>query len=404
MSQLVFQVLVLNCGSSSIKCAVVDAVSGQRSADVLVERIGSDQALLILNTSAKGGSIEQQLGQVDYQQACAAVLSSLENNGIDLQQINAVAHRVVHGGAAFKSTVLIDDKNIAALREIEHLAPLHNPANLAGIDFMRQKLPAKPQFMTFDTAFHATIPDYAHIYPIPYDYYQKLGVRKYGFHGTSHQFVSAKAADFLSLDSEYGIVTAHLGNGCSLAAVHNGRSVDTTMGLTPLDGVMMGTRSGAIDPSIHQYLQQVTDLSLLEITEILNKKSGFLGISGISHDMRDVERAAAKGNKQAQCALAMFSFSVSKSVFAMCASLPKLDAIVFTGGIGENSAALREQVISRCKMLGVVLDVEKNNSARGKKICKISVDNNTKISPAVLVIKTDEEWQMAKEALAVANK
>lgn len=403
MSTASGKVLVLNCGSSSIKCAIIDAITGLRSAEALVERIGSHQVQLTLKSPEIDRDHSENLKEANYQQSFIALFAAFSKYNLNISDICAVAHRVVHGGAKFKNTTLINNENIAALKEIEYLAPLHNPANLAGIDFMRQKTPDIPQFMTFDTAFHSTIPDYAHIYPVPFEYYKNLGVRKYGFHGPSHQFVSAAAVKFLNLQQDYGIITAHLGNGCSLCAVQNGISVDTTMGLTPLDGVMMGTRSGSIDPSIPDYLQQQLNLSLAEIIEILNKKSGLLGVSGVSHDLRDVQSAAKNGNSQARCAIEMFAFSISKAIYAMSASLPYLNALVFTGGIGENGSMLREKIISRCAHLGLMIDKDKNNMAGDDDITlihkKLSSD-----SAAILVIKTNEEWQLAKEAINFLEK
>ena len=386
------QILVFNCGSSSIKFALLQADSGMRTVSGLIERLGSEQVQL--NWQHGADKISHELGACDYTQALQQLFLQFAQHGIDMQGIAAVAHRVVHGGDLFAETVQINDENLRQLRQLSNLAPLHNPANLAGIDYLRQCLPDTPQFMTFDTGFHATLSPAAFLYPIPYDYYKNNQVRKYGFHGTSHQFVAEQACKFLNLNTQqHGIVTAHLGNGCSLCAIDSGKSVDTTMGFTPLDGVMMGTRSGSIDPSIHAYLCEQLGCSIQELTNTLNKNSGLMGISGRSNDMRDLEQAMQDGDVQASLAIEMFILSISKHLHAMCASLPRLDAVVFTGGIGENSSLVRARVVQRAVNLGLSINPDYNQQRSAERVVRLNTD-----MPAVLAIKTDEEWQMAREA------
>lgn len=385
--------LVFNCGSSSIKFAWLNAATGERQLAGVVERIGADDSSM--SVTVAGEKQQLTLGQVDYAQAFAAIFDVITKQGLDHAQLLAVCHRVVHGGTLFSHTTRISDDALEELRTLSHLAPLHNPANIAGIDFVRAKLPNISQFMTFDTAFHSSMPAENHLYALPIEYYQKHHVRKYGFHGTSHAFVSQQAVNFLNLKKDnHGIVSCHLGNGCSLCAVENGRSMDTTMGLTPLDGLMMGTRSGSIDPSIHAFLQHELGLDLEQIMHILNKESGLLGVSGLSNDMRDLETAAADGHQQAQLALAMFVLSITQYLYAMVATLARFDAVIFTGGIGENSSYTRERVIARCKHLGLALNAEANNQRSDEALRNIADD----ASIPVLVVATDEEWQMAREA------
>ncbi|MEM2931162.1 MAG: acetate kinase, partial [Thermoproteota archaeon] len=361
----------------------------------LLERIGSKPAVL---RHEVGGSVTRsEVNVSSHRQGLGLILEALlkaEPRAVEsLEGIVAVGHRVVHGGDAFFKSALVDEKVLETLREWAHLAPLHNPPNIAGIEAARSLLPRVPQVAVFDTAFHQTMPEKAYLYAIPYELYEKFGIRRYGFHGTSHKYVAHKAAELLGQPIEkLRIVTCHLGNGCSITAVKNGRSVDTSMGFTPLEGLVMGTRSGDIDPSIVFYLVG-KGFSPGEVEELLNKRSGLLGLSGISNDIRDVEREAGAGGRRARLALEIFAYRVRKYIGAYAAVLNGIDVLVFTGGIGENDPLIREIICGDMEFLGLAIDTEVNANLVGK----TGVISSEQSKVKVLVIPTDEELAIAEE-------
>jgi acetate kinase len=342
--------------------------------------------------------VKIQRDMKNHKEAIQLVLEVLVDKEIgvikDMKEIDAVGHRVVHGGEYFTDSVLIDDEVIKKLEDCIDLAPLHNPANIEGIKACQQIMPGVPMVAVFDTAFHQTMPDYAYIYPIPYEYYEKHRIRRYGFHGTSHKYVSMRAAEILGRPiEELKIVTCHLGNGASITAVKNGKSIDTSMGFTPLEGLAMGTRSGSIDPSIVTFLMEKEGLTAHQVVDILNKKSGVYGISGISNDFRDIENAAFnEGNKRAMLALKVFAYIAKKTIGAYAAAMGGVDAIVFTAGVGENGPEMREFILEDLEFLGFTLDKEKN-MVRGKEAIISTEDSRVK----VMVIPTNEEYMIAKD-------
>jgi acetate kinase len=385
-------VLVLNSGSSSVKFALLTPDSGARLASGIGERLGTPGAVLRFRWEP-AAAVPEPLPGGTHTDVVGRVLGKLSEAG-DSGALLGAGHRVVHGGERFRSSVLVDDSVIAAVRSVSHLAPLHNPANLAGIEAVRAVLPGLPQVAVFDTAFHQTMPPHAFRYAVPEDWYTRYGVRRYGFHGTSHRFVSERAAVMLGRPlRELRLITAHLGNGCSATAVRDGESVDTTMGLTPLEGLVMGTRSGDVDPGLAGYLAERAGLDAGQITEALNTASGLTGLSGMSNDMRTVQAAAARGNQRAQLALDLFVHRLGKAIAGLVASLGRLDALVFTGGIGENSAAVRGRVLGRLGFLGLIEDPAAN-AAHGR-------DTGGRISTAgavtALVVPTDEELMIARD-------
>ncbi|MDI3478278.1 MAG: acetate kinase [Thermoanaerobacterium sp.] len=390
------KILVINCGSSSLKYQLIESKDGNVLAKGLAERIGINDSLLTHN--ANGEKIKIKKDMKDHKDAIKLVLDALVNSdyGVikDMSEIDAVGHRVVHGGEYFTSSVLINDDVLKAITDCIELAPLHNPANIEGIKACKQIMPDVPMVAVFDTAFHQTMPDYAYLYPIPYEYYTKYKIRKYGFHGTSHKYVSQRAAEILNKPIEsLKIITCHLGNGSSIAAVKNGKSVDTSMGFTPLEGLAMGTRSGSIDPSIISYLMEKENITAEEVVNILNKKSGVYGISGISSDFRDLEDAAFKnGNKRAQLALNVFAYRVKKTIGSYAAAMGGVDVIVFTAGIGENGPEVREFILDGLEFLGFKLDKDKNN-VRGKEAIISTADSKV----YVMVVPTNEEYMIAKD-------
>ncbi len=387
-------ILVFNCGSSSIKFAVVNPDNGQRLIEGQIERLGlPDTQLTIKAGDQKNQSI---IHAEDINAAITTILEHIQQH-LDLSSICAVGHRVVHGGEMLSATCLIDASTLEKITGCAALAPLHNPVNLAGIEIAMQSLPSIPHAACFDTAFHQTMPPEAYLYPVPYQWYEDHGVRKYGFHGTSHRFVSQTAIQRFDLDpNNSGLIIAHLGNGCSLSAVKNSQSVDTTMGLTPLDGLMMGTRSGSIDPGIHAFMSEQLNSSLDKITTILNKKSGLLGVSGVSSDMRDLQAAASDGNRQAQAALELFCNLCSKQIAALATQLNSFDGLIFTGGIGENDRWARAHIVQKLSLLGLQINDSRNDNHGKDQDGQIS---NSK--PIIAVIPTDEEWQIAKETQAL---
>lgn len=397
------KVLVINSGSSSIKYQLFDMTTEEVIAKGLVERIGiANSRLNHYPQNREKVVIEQDIP--DHEVGLKLVLDALVHptHGVikDLKEISAVGHRIVHGGEKFASSVLITDEVIKAVEECIPLAPLHNPPNLLGIKAMQKLLPGVPQVGVFDTAFHQTMPPHAYIYGIPYEYYERYRVRRYGFHGTSHYYVANRAAEILSKSiEELRIVTCHLGNGSSIAAVDKGRSIDTSLGFGTVAGVIMGTRCGDLDPAIVLFLMEKDDLSTARMQEILYKKSGFLGVSGISNDLRDVEEAAKRGNRRADLALDIFAYGIKKYIGAYAAAMGGLDVVVFTAGIGENSNVVRERVCRGLEFLGIKLDLEKNK-VRGKEAIISADDSKVK----VMVIPTNEELVIARDTKRIVEK
>ena len=394
-------ILVINCGSSSLKYQLINSETEGVLAKGLCERIGIDG---MLTYQPEGGEKEKsEIAMPTHTEAINAVLAALTNekSGVikSLSEVGAVGHRVVHGGEKFTSSCLINDESMKAIEECNDLAPLHNPANLIGIRACQELMPGVPMVAVFDTAFHQTMPDVAYTYGIPYEYYEKYKVRRYGFHGTSHSYVSKRTAEIVGKPyDQMKIIVCHLGNGASISAVNCGKSVDTSMGLTPLEGLVMGTRSGDLDPAIIDFVGKKEGLSLDEMNEVLNKKSGMLGISGVSSDGRDLEAAAETGNKRAQLALDVFDYRVIKYIGAYAAAMNGVDAIAFTAGIGENNIKMRKDVCSSLTYLGVKLDEEKNNVRGEEKI--ISADDS---KVQVLLVPTNEELAIARETLALVK-
>ena len=379
-------VLVINCGSSSIKYALIDSDPNAPRLAGLAERLGSGDACLKGKNSA-GERFDQPLPNADHTQVLNAILGRLEG-----RIPAAIGHRIVHGGEQFTQAALIDESVVSAIQSTAALAPLHNPANLAGIAATQKVFPELPQVAVFDTAFHQSLPPTAYRYALPESLYAQHGIRRYGFHGTSHAFVSQRAAT-LSERGAGGWLTAHLGNGCSTCAIWNNQSNDTSMGLTPLEGLVMGTRSGDVDPGLHAHLHRQLGWSLEQIDDVLNKQSGLLGLSGLTNDMREVEEAAEKGHEGALLALNVFCYRIAKSLAALSCALPRLDGVIFTGGIGENSPTVRRQVIGLLPHFALN---EESNAAmiRGKE-GKLDIENHT--GPEVWVIPTDEEGRIAME-------
>lgn len=397
------KVLVINAGSSSLKYQLIDMDTHSLMAKGLCERIGIEGSLL-KHTPTGRDSVKIEAPMPSHADAIKLVISALvsKEHGViaDMSEISAVGHRVVHGGEAFSSSVIINDEVKEVLKECSVLAPLHNPANLIGIEACEQAMPGVPQVGVFDTAFHQTMPAKAYTYALPYEYYQKYKVRRYGFHGTSHYYVSKRAAEMLGKPiEELKIITCHLGNGSSLAAVDGGKCIDTSMGFTPLAGVEMGTRCGDIDPAIIPFIMEKEGITIDEMNTVMNKKSGVDGISGISSDFRDVETAADNGNERAALALDIFAYSVKRYIGMYMAALGGVDAIVFTAGVGENSAEMRERIISNLEFFGIKIDAEKNK-VRGKEADISAADAKVK----TLVIPTNEELTIALFAEELLNR
>lgn len=388
-------ILVINCGSSSLKFSVVDSSTGQQPISGLAERLGDSEAVVTIKSS-ENGKLSIEIPQGEHDQALATILDHLKQKGI-LDSIQAVGHRVVHGGEQFTDSTVIDDQVLAAIEACNHLAPLHNPANLIGIRACQKQLGHVPHVAVFDTAFHQTMPEQAYLYPIPYELYQQQGIRRYGFHGTSHRYVSMALAETLKKPLEsLNLISAHLGNGCSATSIKGGQSVDTTMGLTPLEGLVMGTRSGDVDPSIHHFLCTQMNMSIDDVNTLLNKKSGLLGLSSLSNDMRTLEQASQEGNKQAELAIQVFCYRLAKHIAALAIPLGRIDGLIFTGGIGENSTSIRKRVIQQLSVLGFTLDEEQNQHAGKSQHGLITLPDST---PAY-VVNTDEEWMIAKDTQA----
>lgn len=390
------KILVINCGSSSLKYQLINTANSEVLASGLCDRIHIDGSILTHKARGEKTTIERPMP--DHKSAIRLVFDALtsESCGVikNLAEIAAIGHRVVHGGEYFFKSVLIDEGVIEKIRECCDLAPLHNPAHIMGIEACRDLMPKVPMVAVFDTAFHATIPKKAYLYATPYAWYEKHKVRKYGFHGTSHSYVSKKTAEFLGLDlANSKIITCHLGNGSSICAVKNGQSIDTSMGLTPLEGIIMGTRSGDVDPAVLQYIAKKENLDLDAILNILNKKSGVLGISGLSSDFRDLLKADNEGHEAAKLARAAFAYRVAKYIGSYMAAMNGIDAVAFTAGVGENAVHIRGMIVEHLGFLGVTLDKEANLAAVGREALISTADSRVKIC----VMPTNEELAIAQD-------
>lgn len=397
------KVLVINAGSSSLKYQLINMEDESVLCKGGVERIGLEGSFLLHKINGQEVKLEKELQ--NHKEAISFVLDTItigEYKAVDsLEEIDAVGHRVVHGGEDFKTSVLITDKVLEKLKANKNLAPLHMPANIMGIEAVKEAAPSLPNVAVFDTAFHSNMPKYSYLYAIPQQAYHDYKIRRYGFHGTSHYYVSQRLASLENKDlKDLKVITCHIGNGSSVTAVKDGISIDTTMGFTPLEGLMMGTRSGDIDPAVVEYLMKCTGMNIEEATNYLNKKSGLLGISGISSDMRDLLEAQ-KTNKDAKLALDMLSYRIKKYIGAYSASMGGLDAIVFTAGVGEHTEQIREGALSGLEFLGVELDLEKNNHAPRGKEFKISGDYS---KVAVYIIPTNEELVIAQDTKKIVGK
>ncbi|MCH5326208.1 MAG: acetate kinase [Duncaniella sp.] len=397
------KILVLNCGSSSVKYKLIDTVASEVLAEGGVEKIGLPDGFLKYK-QADGDKAILELGQIDHLAAVKAILNLLtdptEGCIKSFDEIDAVGHRVVHGGEKFAESVLITEEVKDMIKQCYDLAPLHNPANMTGIDAITALMPKVPQVAVFDTAFHQTMPAKAFMYALPYKYYKEDGVRRYGFHGTSHRYVSQRAADFLGVDiKSKKIITCHVGNGGSITAVDGGKSVDTSMGLTPVEGLMMGTRVGDVDPGALTYLMLKHNLSAGDVQNIINKQSGMLGVTGISSDMREIEAAIKSGNEVAAMAQDMYENRILKYIGAYAAEMGGVDIIVFTGGVGENQVSLRANVCKPLAFMGVELDEEVNAVSRGKDV----VISKPSSKVTVVVIPTDEEMMIARDTEAIVK-
>jgi acetate kinase len=399
------KILVINCGSSSLKYSFYDTADEARQARGQVERIGIDGTRLAHR--GPKGEVKRALPPGGFAEAFKAMTAELTSKETGViggpAEVSVVAHRVVHGGEKFTEGTLITDEVLAQIEALNSLAPLHNPVNVAGIREMRRLFPAVPQVAVFDTAFHHTLPAYAYLYGLPYELYEKKAVRRYGFHGTSHRYVGLRAAQFLKRrPNELRLVSCHLGNGSSLCAVDHGRSVDTSMGFTPAEGLIMGTRCGDVDAGVLAFLERTEGLTATQSEEMLNKKSGLLGLSGVSSDMREVLKAASEEQPRALVALKAYCYRVRKYIGAYVAAMGGLDAVIFTGGIGQGSAEVRALAMQGLECMGLVLDAQRNRDARGfDEVCRVSSDDS---KAAVLVVPTDEERMMAREALRTLSR
>ena len=398
------KVLVLNCGSSSIKYKLFEMKSKEPIAQGVVEKIGMKGSFLKFTlpdgrkVMLEGEILEHRAG-IEY--VLGVLLSEKYGCIKSLDEIEAVGHRVVHGGETLSESVLITDEVIAKLNECIELAQLHNPPNLKGIYAIQELMPDTPQVSVFDTAFHQTMPDYAFMYGIPYSLYEKYSIRRYGFHGTSHRYVSARACEFLGVPyKEQRIITAHIGNGGSIAAIKNGKSIDTSMGMTPVEGLIMGTRSGDVDPGVISYIMEKEHMGTKGISTLLNKFSGVLGISGISSDMRELESAIKEGNKRAILAMETYNYRIKKYIGSYAAVLGGVDILVFTGGVGENQAVTRRDVCRGMEYMGIELDEKLNDSVRAKEVVISKPTSKVK----VLIIPTDEELSIANDTIEILQK
>lgn len=398
------KVLVLNCGSSSIKYKLFETVTKEVLAQGGIEKIGLKGSFLKFALPS-GEKVVLEKDIPEHTVGIEFILDTLVSKEYgciaSLEEIEAVGHRVVHGGEKFNQSVLIDKAVKEKIIECIDIAPLHNPANLKGIDAVEKILPSVPQVAVFDTAFHQSMPDYAYMYALPYEMYEKYGVRRYGFHGTSHRYVSRRACEFLGLPYEsQRIITCHIGNGGSITAIKDGKSVDTSMGLTPVEGLMMGTRCGDVDAGALTFIQEKEGLDAKGLSSLVNKQSGVMGISGVSSDMREIESAIAEGNSRARLALSMYEYRIAKYVGAYAAALNGVDVIVFTGGVGENQAITRQVVCDHLGFMGVEIDADLNAKSRGTE-----VELSTPASKVrVVVIPTDEEYMIASDTEAILSK
>ena len=397
-------ILVLNCGSSSLKYQLLDMKNDNvydLLAKGLVERIGMEVGC-IKHQAAGKQKIEREMPIADHTVGIKAVLEALLDKEVgvlnSLEDIEAVGHRVVHGGEEFFCSALINEKVVEGIRKCCDVAPLHNPANLLGIEAVNAALPTVPQVAVFDTAFHQTMPDYAYLYALPYTYYEKYRVRRYGFHGTSHKYVSAKGAEFAGIDLKNSkIITCHLGNGSSVTAVQNGKSVDTSMGFTPLEGMIMGTRCGSLDPDIVTFIMEKENLTPAQMSKIMNKQSGFIGLSGLSSDCRDLNEAANAGNARAKVTLKKLTYDISKLIGAYTAAMNGVDLIVFTGGIGENNPRLRRRICENLTYLGIKFDYDRNAGEKADEMMITLPDSKVKVA----VIATNEELMIARDTMHI---
>ncbi|MEK4175956.1 acetate kinase [Aeribacillus sp. FSL K6-1305] len=393
------KILAVNAGSSSLKFKLFEMPNEEVLTKGVVERIGLDQSFFKIYVNGEEKKESCQI--TDFSIAVQLVLNKLTEYGIirTLNDIDGIGHRVVHGGEIFSDSALITEGTLKKIEELSHLAPLHNPVNVLGIRAFQKVLPDVPAVAVFDTAFHQSMPEQSYLYSLPYDYYEKYGIRKYGFHGTSHKYVTERAAQLLERPLKHlRLISCHLGNGASIAAVEGGKSIDTSMGFTPLEGVAMGTRSGSIDPALIPYIMEKTGKTADEVINVLNKKSGLLGISGFSSDLRDIEDAAAKGNARAELALAVFADRIHKYIGSYAARMCGVDAIIFTAGIGENSDIVRERVLRGLEFMGVYWDPALNK-VRGKE----AFINYPHSPVKVLVIPTNEEVMIARDVMRIAN-
>ncbi|BCE00353.1 acetate/propionate family kinase [Marinicellulosiphila megalodicopiae] len=390
------QILVFNSGSSSFKFSLFEQNNPEPILNGLAEQLGQTQASITIKY--KQSKFKHNIANADHKTAILFLLDQFKKLEINLDHIHAIGHRVVHGGEYFSDSVIIDDQVIHALENCSALAPLHNPANIEGIKIMQSIFQDTKQIAVFDTAFHQSLPSKAYLYALPYQWYKQQGVRRYGFHGTSHKYVAQRAKEILNLNDNHQIITVHLGNGCSASAIKDSKSIDTTMGMTPLEGLVMGTRCGDIDASILQFMQQKMGWSLDEITNKLNKASGLLGLSELSNDMRTLVEAKEKGHEQAGIAIDVFCFKLAKQIMALATSLTSIDALIFTGGIGENSSFIRSQVIQNLTLLGFKID-ETLNKNPDKQTGRISSDQST----LCMVINTNEEWMIAQDCTRLTS-
>lgn len=396
------KILVLNSGSSSVKYKLIDSATSETLAEGGAEKLGLDDAFLKYK-KADGSKAIIELGNADHVKAIRAILNLLTDPAEgcikSYDEIEAVGHRVVHGGEKFNSSVLITDEVKAKIKECYDIAPLHNPANMTGIDAITELMPTVPQVGVFDTAFHQTMPARAFMYPLPYKYYEKDGVRRYGFHGTSHRYVSQRAAEFLGMDlSKIKMITCHIGNGGSITAVDGGKSVDTSMGLTPTEGLMMGTRVGDVDPGALAFLMGRYNMNVDQLMKLINKESGVLGVTEMSNDMREIEAAVEAGDERATLALDMYQLRITKYIGAYAAEMGGVDVIVFTGGVGENQTGLRSDVCAPLGFMGVEIDLDANK-VRGKEAVISTPGSRVK----VVVIPTDEELMIARDTAALVK-
>lgn len=395
------KILVLNCGSSSIKYALYDMDTKTVMTSGGAERVGLDGAFVKVKL-ANGEKKKVMHDIPEHTEGVKFIFSLLVDPEIgvikDLKEIDAVGHRTVHGGEKFNKSVRLTEEVLKVYEECNDLAPLHNPANLKGIRAVQELMPEMPQVGVFDTAFHQTMPKEAFMYALPYELYEKYGIRRYGFHGTSHRYVSQRVCEFLGVKAEgKKIITCHIGNGASIAAVKDGKCVDTSMGLTPLEGLIMGTRSGDVDGGALTFIEKKLGLDADGLSDLLNKKSGMLGITGVSSDMREIEKAFEEGNERAKLAFDMYFYRIRKYIGAYAAAMDGCDIIVFTAGVGENQPSLREEVCKKLTYLGVEIDVEKNKNLRGKEALISTPESKV----AVCVIPTDEELMIASDTMAL---